>query len=215
MIVGVVGGIASGKTTVVEAFKRNGACAIHADTITHAVLELPEVFEQIRARFHMNEFGYSHKYQKTVADSDGKLIRKVLGDIALSAGEMEFLETITAPHVKNRVDYLFKTYTEHSFHPMIVLDMPLLFEMGYTNWCRKMIFVNAERSVRVARYAERTQQLLGDADWKMAKLESRQTDLTAKQHLCHHVIENKGTKNELIHEALNLFISLTGANNVE
>jgi len=139
-IIGILGGICSGKTAVAAEFAKLGCKVIDADEIAHQVLGEASVKEKI-----IGSFGKSVYYK-------GKIDRRKLADIVFSDGKkISKLNSIVHPVVLERVEQLIKRYRERPEIKAIVLDMPLLAEVNWAKRCDKLIFVACNRSTRLKR----------------------------------------------------------------
>lgn len=159
-IVGVVGGIASGKSTVVEILKEHGACGIHADPIVHKTLENPDVIEQLRAYWRVDKYGCTKKVGVPHAQvfKNGVPCRLGIGKLVFeNPAERIFLEDVLHPYVNAKINELIEIYS-NGYHQLIVLDIPLLIEYGWDKRCDEICFVDCPLEERIHRYALRTRQ---------------------------------------------------------
>ena len=141
-IIGILGGVASGKSTVAAEFARLGCKVIDADKIAHELLERNnDVKEKV-----VSIFG------EAILDSAGKIDHKKLGDIVFAdGGRLSSLNKILHPLVLGRAEQLIEQYNQENEVKAIVLDMPLLVEVGWARRCDKLIFVGCRRKLRVDR----------------------------------------------------------------
>ena len=136
-----MGGVASGKSTVAAEFARLGSKVIDADKIAHELLERNDVKEKV-----VSVFG------KAILDTAGKIDRRKLGDIVFAnRGKLSSLNKILHPLVLARTEQLIEQYNQENEVKAIVLDMPLLLEVGWAKRCDKLIFVGCKRKLRVDR----------------------------------------------------------------
>ena len=181
-VVGVVGGIASGKSFITEQLKCQGAAVISADQLAHEVLKLPEVKIAVRSRWGEGVFY-----------SDGEVNRQALGQIVFSPPpdgprELKVLEQLTHPKIAVLLREQMESLRGRTTAAAIVLDVPLLIESGWKKFCDKMVFVDAPREVRVARAAAR-----GWTEEDFARREATQESLETKRKLADVVIDNSGS----------------------
>jgi len=140
-IIGILGGVGSGKSTVAAEFAKLGCRIIDADRIAHALLERKDVREKV-----VSVFG------EGILDSAGKIDRKKLGDMVFADGDrLSALNKIIHPLVLGRAEQLIERYSRENQVKAIVLDMPLLVEVGWAERCDKLIFVDCRRQLRVDR----------------------------------------------------------------
>lgn len=132
LVVGLTGCFGSGKSTVAKLFREEGAAVVDADRLAHEALE-PEspVFQMIKSEFQ----------DGLTADGES-FSRSKLGIIVFADSKRRAtLEALIHP-------YVFKRMTEEILRtqaPLVVLEIPLLFETGYDVQCAKTIFVETER----------------------------------------------------------------------
>ena len=127
-VIGLLGGVASGKSLVAEQFRRLGAAVLDADRIGHEVLLLPEVREAIRKHFGDKVFG-----------ANGEVDRKSLGGLFSApppAGprELTFLEQLTHPEIRRRL----RDHVEQMARDGVsaaVLDAPVMLKAGWDKLC--------------------------------------------------------------------------------
>jgi dephospho-CoA kinase len=119
MIIGLTGGIASGKSTVSCILRKQGAYIVDADKIAHKVLSRDNIgYDQV-----VEEFG------EDILDENGHIDRKKLGNVVFpDTQKLERLEDITHPLIISIIRNKIKTYRDNYNH--IVLDAPLLYETG-------------------------------------------------------------------------------------
>jgi dephospho-CoA kinase len=117
-LIGLTGGIASGKSTVAALLSRRGAVVVDADALAHEVL-LPDglAFDDVVARFG-----------REVLDKTGAVDRGALGDIVFADSELRAdLERITHPRINTLMQKRLAAALD-SDAPLVVADIPLLFE---------------------------------------------------------------------------------------
>ncbi|WP_320045806.1 dephospho-CoA kinase [uncultured Ilyobacter sp.] len=143
MIIGLTGGIASGKSTVSKILDEMGIRVVDADIIAREVMDSREVVEKIT-----DEFG------EKILDENGKLDRSKLREVAFSSKRrVELLNSIVHPSVIER----FKNEREKSVTTgeILVFDIPLLFEAKMENLCDKVIVVYVDSETQIKRVMER------------------------------------------------------------
>lgn len=141
--VGVTGGIGSGKTSALKYFVNSGSCMISADYIAHIVLDKPAVINQLVARYG------------DIKNSCKKIDRKKLGAIIFDKKEeVEFVNSITHPLIKERLERDIKHHKDSKTEVLIV-EIPLLFECNLQYLVDKIIVVDAPIDVRIQRVVER------------------------------------------------------------
>ena len=145
MIIGVTGGIASGKSTVALAFAALGIPWVDADDVAREVVEPGEpALAEIVARFG-----------EQVLHSDGRLNRRALREIVFAEpAERRWLEGVTHPRIRQRlIAHLERMQTEDT--PYVLLVSPLLFESGQSQLVDRCLVVDVPESLQIARTAAR------------------------------------------------------------
>ena len=140
-VIGIVGGIGSGKSTVANLFTKLGCAVIDADQLAHQALDEPDVKQKLIAAFG-----------DAILDSAGRVDRKKLADIVFTdAAKVETMNSIIHPTVLRHAESLIQQYNSDASVEAIVLDMPLLIEVGWHKRCDKVIFVDCEARLRAER----------------------------------------------------------------
>jgi len=175
-IIGLTGGIASGKSTVSKLFKDEGIPVIDSDQIAHDLLEKgTPVYDEI-----------IHHFSSDILLSDQsinrkKLAKKIFGNHALR----DTLNGIVHPHVYRIIESEIRRYKDLNA-PFIVLDIPLLFETGYDAQCDETIVVYTDIEHQINRLMSRDQI---DREYALMKIES-QMSLETKKEKASFVIDN-------------------------
>ncbi|MDW7749035.1 dephospho-CoA kinase [Halomonas sp.] len=145
MIIGVTGGIASGKSTVARAFAARGIPWVDADEVAREVVApgepaLAEIVEH---------FG------REVLAPDGSLIRRALREIVFADGEARRqLERITHPRIRQRLEaHLERLQAQGA--PYVLLVSPLLFESGQDAMVDRCLVIDVPEATQIARTAAR------------------------------------------------------------
>lgn len=183
-VIGLLGGVASGKSLVALQLAEMGAWILDADRAGHDALRLPEVRGAVVERWGRGILG-----------QDGEVDRSSLAKVVFSPSlesvkERQFLEGLTHP----RIEQLLRDETKcaaASSCRAIVLDAPLLVEAGWHRFCDKLIFVDAPRQQRWERARQR-----GWTECELAAREGVQESLDLKRKLADVVIVNSGSPDE-------------------
>ena len=180
-IIGITGGVASGKSTVARLVVELGAKLLDADQAGHEVLRLPHVEAAARKRWSEAVFG-----------PDGRIDRARLAHIVFAGGaearrEREYLEQLTHPEIARLLKRQVETMVAAGA-PVAVLDAPLLVEAGWDQWCEKTVFVDAPREARLARAIAR-----GWDKEDFAAREGAQESLDRKRVRADVIIDNSGS----------------------
>ena len=187
-ILGVVGGIGSGKSLVAQLLAQHGATVINADRIGHEVLRQPAVKEAIRERFGPAVFGPADEMNRK------KLASVVFAPTEKGRGDLAFLNDLTHPCITEECRKILAEL-EHQKVKLVVLDAPLLLESHWNKFTTKVIFVDAPESVRWQRCKQR--------NWNRAEFLSReaaQWSVEKKREFADYILPNAGTPAELENE---------------
>lgn len=173
-VIGIAGGIGSGKSTVARAFEQLGCLVLDSDAEAKRALERTEVRDEL-VRW----------WGPGVLDADGGIDRRRVAQIVFAdAAERRRLEGLIHPLVKKTRREAIAMATGR---PGVVIDAPLLFEAGLEGECDEVVFVEASRAVRLAR-------VLRSRGWDEAEFDRReaaQMPLDEKRRRCRFVIENE------------------------
>jgi dephospho-CoA kinase len=167
IVVGLIGKIGSGKSTVARRLADHGAHVFDADRIAHEVLDDPDVRTAVTSRFGAD-----------VLDTEGRVRRatlaeRVFGPTAGHAAALADLEAIIHPRVRSRMEGDLARLRGLPPRPgertVAVLDVPLLVQSGWAESCDRLIVVECDAAVRQARAAARgispDQQAAREAAW--------------------------------------------------
>ena len=173
IVVGIIGGIASGKTFVGRAFSRFGAQRIDADRLGHLVLNDRETKNSIR-----NAWGES------VFDQYENVDRSKLAEIVFeNHSELHRLEQITHPKIESLIIDALKVVSDEC--PVVLLDAPVLVKAGWHRHCHKILFVECPWDIRLQRARAR-----GWSESMLRKREAAQAPLDEKRSLATDFIVN-------------------------
>ncbi|MEI5988878.1 dephospho-CoA kinase [Enterococcus crotali] len=156
LILGVTGGIATGKSTVVSIFRSLNFPIVDADVIAREIVEVGEpALEKIVAVFGSE-----------VIKTDGSLDRKKLGKIIFSDDEKrKKLNKILSPFLKKAI--LTQIADKKNQAPMVIVDIPLLFEGGYDKYVDKVAVVYVPETTQLARLMKRDHLTQGEAQQRI------------------------------------------------
>jgi dephospho-CoA kinase len=146
ILVGLTGGVATGKSTVAKMFNRCGAILIDADELARELVE-PE-----KPAWHaiVKLFG------KTVLNQDRSLNRQALGSIVFhNLKKRRQLERIVHPRVAREQQRLVRRIAKRKPHAVVIYEVPLLFEAGVDKRVDKIIVVTADCNTQIARLKKR------------------------------------------------------------
>lgn len=194
IVVGLTGGIASGKSTVASILAGLGAGIIDADRLAReAVAKDTPAYSRIAAHFGAG-----------ILQPDGTIDRKRLGAIVFSdPHQRHVLESIVHPWVKAETDRLIAQLRRGRRVPVAVMDVPLLFESGMHQGreLAEVIVVYAPESVQVRRLAARDGLTEAEA---LTRIRT-QMSIELKKTLATRVIDNSGRLEETRAQTVELF----------
>ncbi|PFN79509.1 dephospho-CoA kinase [Bacillus sp. AFS076308] len=179
LVIGLTGGIASGKSTVSNMLKEMSITVIDADVEARlAVMEGEPAYNQI-----IYEFG------EGILLENGEIDRQKLGAIIFhQADKRKRLNEITHPEVRRRMLEQVETAKRNN-EEVVVLDIPLLFESKLTAMVEKTLLVYVDSDIQLQRLVERNNLTIADAQARI----SSQMPLSEKIKLADAVINNNGT----------------------
>ena len=176
-VIGILGGIGSGKSAVAEVFAELGALVLDADKFANELHRTPGVKQAVRDAWGDGVFG-----------DDGELDRtKLAGIVFDNANELDRLGHIIHPrvveHFENEV-----AGCRDTGRGICVIDAPLLIESGLIGLCDLTVFVECDGATRARRLAE-------NRDWAADEIERReahQEPLARKRDVADIVVDNSG-----------------------
>lgn len=146
ILVGLTGGVATGKSTVAKMFKQCGAIVIDADELAREVVKP----DKPAWREIVKTFG------KTVINPDHTLNRRKLGAVVFgNRTKLQQLERIIHPRVAREQARLTRQAARRDSTAVVIYDVPLLFEAGIDKRMDKTIVVTADRKTQIARLKKR------------------------------------------------------------
>jgi len=176
-VLGLVGGIGSGKSYVASLFAKRGAIVLDADKFGHEALLQPAIKEKIRAY-----------WGDAVFSSDGEVDRKALGQRVFSQPEEKLkLEGLVFPYIGHAIQQALDTAAKNPDIKLAILDAAILLETGWKEHCSGVVFVDASLPVRLQRVAKR-----GWSAEELHRREATQWPLEQKKSACQHIIPNEG-----------------------
>lgn len=182
LVIGLTGSIASGKSTVSRMFDEWEIPVIDADQISRDVVRPGEpAYEDI-----------VHVFGKDVLFEDGTLDRKKLGKVIFSSKERrKELNDIVHPRVREEMIRRRESYKEENYKA-VVLDIPLLYESGLTDYVERVLVVAVDEETQLQRLMERDGSSREDARERIAS----QIPVSRKAEMADAVIDNNGTEEE-------------------
>ena len=181
MILGLTGGIGTGKSTVANMLKEKGIPVVDTDLISREVIQYPEIIEKIKLEISNEVF-----------DFENKLDRKKMSEIVFENQEkFKKLNEIMHPEILkkmwNEVEKLKKDYK------IIVVDIPLLFEINMEKEVDKILLIYASKEIQLKRIMERDCRSREEA----IKIINSQMPLYKKREKSDYIIQNNDSLEKL------------------
>ncbi|MFH1062080.1 MAG: dephospho-CoA kinase [Candidatus Omnitrophota bacterium] len=179
MVIGLTGGLASGKTTVAKLFAGFGAAVLDADKISHrALFKNSRCYNKIVKRFG-----------RKILNDNGKINRKKLAELAFkNKTEQAALCAIIHPWVFEYIDKKIKLYKKNKELKLLMVEAVLLIESGLYKKMDKIVVVKASPSQQLLRA-----KLNRNMDEESAKQRMRyQLKLARKIKYADYLIDNQG-----------------------
>lgn len=175
-IIGLAGGVGSGKSTVARMLAQLGCAVIDADQLAAEALNEPDVAEQLR-----------NWWSDAVFDANGRVNRRAVGEkVFADVEQLRRLEQLVHPKVHAARRRLRRRYITDPAVPAIVEDCPLLYEVGLDGETDVVIFVACDRETRLQRLAQ-------TRNWTEAELagrEKNQRPLDIKASRADYIVNN-------------------------
>jgi dephospho-CoA kinase len=181
LLVGLTGGIATGKSTVAAMFRALGCPLIDADVLAREVVEPgePALDEIVR------EFGAG------VLGADGRLDRKAVAVVVFAdADRRRRLEAITHPRIRERLAGRLTALTRSGFDGVVIFDAAVIVESGGYRQMDRLVVVVADEATQLARLRARD----GLTEQEALQRIRSQMPLAEKVKLADHVIDNSGDR---------------------
>jgi dephospho-CoA kinase len=192
LVVGLTGGIATGKSTVSTILENAGAVIIDADRIAREVVKKGRPAH----RAIVENFG------KNVLLSDGEINRSVLGDIIFNdPRKKELLNSIVHPHVRKEQNLQLKHIEKTNSNTIVILDIPLLIESKMYKDLSEVVVVYAPEHIQIKRLIQRDGISEADA---LTRIRS-QMPIEEKKDKATIVIDNSGTRENTRKQVLKIF----------
>jgi dephospho-CoA kinase len=181
-VLGLTGGIGSGKSTALAYLHELGAATISSDDIVHGLYSTAEVVDLIREHFGAD-----------VIDGAGGISRPALAGIVFAdEGELRWLEDLLHPFVRSAVaDWVERQQKSRPRPALIVVEVPLLFETGFEERFDRIMLITAPDDVRRKRVAAKL------TDSEFSRRRAQQMSEQEKIARSDFVFHNGGSRKEL------------------
>ena len=192
-IIGITGGIASGKSTVTEFLRQNGFEVVDADAVVHQLQKPGGRLYQIL----VEHFG------EKVLLKNGELNRPLLASLIFSnSEEQEWSKRTQGEIIREELAALRNQLAQTE--ALFFMDIPLLFEQNYASWFDETWLVYVNRDLQLKRLMKRDQIEKEAAESRL----NSQWPLERKMVLASHILDNNGNQEQLIVRVVQLLEEL-------
>lgn len=188
-IIGITGGIASGKSTVTEFLRQKGFQVVDADAVVHQLQKSGGRLFQVL----VEHFG------EKVLLENGELNRPLLASLIFSnPEEQEWSKRTQGEIIREELAALRNQFAQ--IEALFFMDIPLLFEQNYASWFDETWLVYVNRNVQLERLMKRDQISKEAAESRL----NSQWPLERKISLASHSLDNNGNQEQLIAQVVQL-----------
>jgi dephospho-CoA kinase len=175
-VIGITGGIGSGKSTVAEMFGELGCVVVNSDEQVTEAYRDPAVIRELRSW-----------WGEEVIDKEGRPDRRRIAEIVFRDPSQRLrLEGLLHPIVAGLREKRMKEVAGDTQVPAIIWDTPLLFEAGLYRQCDAIVFVEAPVSHRL----KRVQEVRGWDEEELGRRENSQWPLDKKREISDYIVDN-------------------------
>lgn len=188
-IIGITGGIASGKSTVTNFLRQKGFEVVDADALVHQLQKPGGRLYQIL----VEHFG------EKVLLEDGELNRPLLASLIFSKPEeQEWSKRTQGEIIREELAALRNQFAQTE--ALFFMDIPLLFEQNYASWFDETWLVYVRRDTQQDRLMNRDQLSQESAKTRLAS----QWPLEEKKRFASHILDNNGSREQLLSQVVTL-----------
>ena len=182
-LIGLTGGIATGKSTVSTLLRLSGYPVIDAD----------QLVRQLQTAHSKGLERLTAVFGSGILNADQTLNRQALGSLVFSdQTKLAKLNMVMQPLIRDEIWRQVKNYQKQQI-PYVILDAPLLFEENYADGCDLVVVVATDHQIQVQRLMKRNGYSQAEAEQRI----DSQMPLAEKKRLADIVIDNNGSKEEL------------------
>lgn len=181
-ILGLIGGMGSGKSRIAMEFAKHGGRIISGDQAGHEALRQPD----IKARL-------VERWGSKILDANGEIDRRTVAGLVFNNDEeRKTLEALVFPFIEQRFREESAKARQDPAVRFVVLDAAIMLEAGWNNVCDRLVYVDSPRMLRLHRLAEQR----GWREEEVTAREKAQMPLEEKRRRADAVIDNSGTPEE-------------------
>jgi len=189
-VIGLIGGMGSGKSSVAAEFAKHGARVVNADLFGHEALRQPAIRQAL-----VNRWGAE------ILDENGEIDRGLVAQIVFAATkERQALEGLVHPYIGRRLREEIEAARADPNVRLVVLDAAIMLETGWNGACDWLVYVDASRAARLRRLAEHR----GWSEKEVEAREQAQMSLTAKVTRADSAIDNSGSPERMARQVAQL-----------
>ncbi|MDW4402149.1 dephospho-CoA kinase [Staphylococcus saprophyticus] len=190
-VIGLTGGIASGKSTVSELLSAHGFKIVDADIASRQAVEKgTKGLERVKEAFG-----------EQAIDENGEMNRAYVGEVVFNQPEKRLeLNEIVHPMVREIMEKEKAQYLSEGYH--VIMDIPLLFENNLQDTVDEVWLVYTSESIQIDRLMERNNISMEEAKARVYS----QISIDKKRRMADHEIDNRDTKLELKQNLENLLL---------
>jgi dephospho-CoA kinase len=199
LVVGLTGGIGSGKSTAGSIISKAGIPVIDTDRVTHDLLN------DRNSAMHRKVV---ELFGEKVLGSTGSINRKKLGEVVFASPhsrQLRALESVLHPAIAQSVTNRLRSLGKAG-ERIVVLEVPLLVEAGWTQLVDLVVVVDCDEDVQFGRYMERTGADHNEARSRIASQTSRED----RRQVANYVLDNSGSISFLEEQTESLVATLNG-----
>jgi len=193
-VIGLIGGIGSGKSAVSAEFARHGGRIISGDQLGHEALRQPEIRDRVIRRFGQGIVG-----------PDGSITRRALGAIVFADPiARRDLEALVFPYIERRILEEIETAQSAVEVRFVLLDAAIMLETGWNKVCDWLVYIHVPRELRL----ERLNRQRGWSEKEVTAREQAQMPVTDKATLADFTVDNSGPLPESARQVYHLLQEL-------
>ena len=188
-IIGITGGIASGKSTVTSFLRQEGYQVVDADAVVHQL-------QKPGGRLYRILVDY---FGEKILLENGELNRPLLASLIFSnPEEQEWSKETQGELIREELGFVRDKLAQTE--DLFFMDIPLLFEQEYASWFDETWLVYVSRDTQLDRLMKRDYLTIADAQARLAS----QWPLEEKKRLASHILDNNGSREQLLSQVASL-----------
>ncbi len=210
-VIGILGGIGSGKSSVIRKITDRNLTIIDADVIGHDVLKSPNIIAQLTTAFGNDILVDKPTETSNISETPApkaidrqKLSKLVFGDHSQQKHNLETLNGIVHPEIRRRLHQEIDSAKKSS--DAVILDASLLLEGNWDAHCDHLIFIDTDIQIRQAR----VQKNRGWDASELPKREKTQVKIATKRQQADFTVDNSGNLEKSAHQMKQILKRIIG-----